>query len=312
MKRFESNRHEPETSGAANIMKHTQGSGQSSHQRQVSDDAAASLSYSEMASFTNSAPAEESPFHCQDKIDFTMKQLDFLEDEFVCCDSPNPLTLWYISYALRLPERKVERWFEIRRKSVKQTTKRKLPTSASNTQSTRQANAEAATSLPSTSSASSEQTTESSQDLEEEPKKPSRKRWAYSEEQNAGLQVAYDESRYLSNERAIALAIHFVLPFHRVQNWFRSCTRRRRAGLKQKRHEGNKQNQQSTLSSSVVALTSLHIHREDPSQHDGNEPHYFDGNLINENDQSNELASLDVYDVIHVLGDQQDDANEPI
>ncbi|CAK8680892.1 unnamed protein product [Clavelina lepadiformis] len=88
--------------------------------------------------------------------------------------------------------------------------------------------------------------------------------------------------------------------------------RRRRAGLKQKRHEGNKQNQQSTLSSSVVALTSSHIHRQDPSQHDGNEPQYFDGNLINENDQSNELASLDVYDVIHVLGDQQDDANEPI
>ena len=121
---------------------------------------------------------------------------------------------------------------------------------------------------------------------------------------NAGLQVAYDESRYLSNERTIALAVFFVLAFHRVQNWFGSCTRRRRAGLKQKRHEGNKQNQQSTSSSSVVALTSSHIHRQDPSQHDGNEPHYFDGNLINENDQSNELASLDVYDVIHVLGDQ--------
>ncbi|CAK8680888.1 unnamed protein product [Clavelina lepadiformis] len=179
----------------------------------------------------------------------------------------------------------VERWFEIRRKSIKQTTKRKFPTSASNTQST---------------------------NLAEEPKKPSRKRWAYSDEQNAGLQVAYDESRFLTNERTFALAIHFVLPFHRVQNWFRSCTRRRRAGLKQKRHEGNKQNQQSTSSSSVVALTSSHIHRQDPSQHDGNEPHYFDGNLINEIDQSNKLAPLDVYDVIHVLGDRQDDANEPI
>ena len=58
MKRFESNRHEPETSGAANIMKHTQGSGQSLHQRQVSDDAAASSSHSEMASLTNSTPGK--------------------------------------------------------------------------------------------------------------------------------------------------------------------------------------------------------------------------------------------------------------
>ncbi|CAK8680890.1 uncharacterized protein LOC143460977 isoform X1 [Clavelina lepadiformis] len=207
----------------------------------------------------------------------------------------------------------VERWFEIRRKSIKKTKKRKFPTFASNTQSTGQVNAEAANSLPSTSSASSEQLAECSQDLEEEPEKPSRKRWAYSEEQNAGLQVAYDESRYLSNERAIALGIHFVLPFHHVQNWFNSCTRRRRRDrLKQKRHEGNKQNQQSTSSSSVVALPPSLIHRQDASQLDGNEPHYLDGKLINKIDQSNELAPLDVSDVIYVLGDQQDDTNELI
>ncbi|XP_076814802.1 uncharacterized protein LOC143460977 isoform X3 [Clavelina lepadiformis] len=105
MKRFESNRHEPETSDVANIMKHWQGSfdeqhrihssyqGQSSHQRLVSDDAAASSSYSDMASLTNSAPAEESPFDCQDKIDFTMKQLNFLEDEFGYSESLKRLRL---------------------------------------------------------------------------------------------------------------------------------------------------------------------------------------------------------------------------
>ncbi|XP_076814797.1 uncharacterized protein LOC143460976 [Clavelina lepadiformis] len=323
MKKFETNRHEPETSSAANIMKYWQGisdeqhrihssyQGQSLHQRQVSDDAAASSSYSDLTSFTKSAPAEEIPFHCQDKIDFTMKQLDFLEDEFFCCDSPNPLRLWYISYALKVPEWMVERWFEIRRKSIKKTKKRKFPTSASNTQSTGQVNAEAATSLPSTSSASSEQLAESSQ--EGEPEKPSLKPYAFSAEQNAGLQVAYGVSRFLNKERTFALAIYFVIPVRRVENWFHNRTKILRAAyLKQKRLEKIQQNKQSASSSSVAALPSSHIHRQDPSQHDGNEPHYFDGNLINENNQSNELASLDVYDVIHVLGDQQDDANEPI
>ncbi|XP_076813552.1 uncharacterized protein LOC143460070 isoform X1 [Clavelina lepadiformis] len=302
MKRFESNRHELETSDAANIMKHTQGSfdeqhrihssyhGQSSHQRQVSDDAAASSSYSEMASFTNSAPAEEIPFDCRDQ-DFTMKQLDFLEDEFVYWESLQPLRLWYISCALKVPEWMVERWFEIRRKSIKQTSKRKFPTSASNTQSTGRRLL----------------------DLEEEPKKPSRKRWAYSDEQNAGLQVAYDESRFLTNERTIALAIYFVIPVRRVENWFHNRTRTRRgAYLKQKRLDKIQQNKQSTSSSSLAALPSSHIHRQDPSQQDGNELDYLDGNLTKKIDQSNELAPLDVYDVIHVLGDQQDDANEPI
>ncbi|CAK8680897.1 unnamed protein product [Clavelina lepadiformis] len=290
---------------------HSSYQSQSSHQRQVSDDAAASSSYSEMASLTNSAPAEESPFDCQDKIDFTMKQLDFLEDEFGYSESLKRLRLWYISYALRLPERKVERWFEIRRKSIKKTKKRKFPTFASNTQSTGQVNAEAATSLPSTSSASSEQPAESSQ--EGEPEKPSLKPYAFSAEQNAGLQVAYGVSRFLNKERTFALAIYFVIPVRRVENWFHNRTKiLRGAYLKQKRLEKIQQNKQSTSSSSLAALPSSHIHRQDPSQQDGNEPHYLDGNLINENDQSNELASLNVYDVIHVLGDQQDDEYEPI
>ncbi|CAK8680887.1 unnamed protein product [Clavelina lepadiformis] len=73
-------------------MKHTQGSGQSSHQRQVSDDAAASSSYSGLASFTNSAPAEEILFDRRDQ-DFTMKQMTFLEDEFVYLESLQPLRL---------------------------------------------------------------------------------------------------------------------------------------------------------------------------------------------------------------------------
>ncbi|CAK8680894.1 unnamed protein product [Clavelina lepadiformis] len=312
MKRFETNRHDPETSVAANITKHTQGSGQSSQQRQVIDDAAASSSYSETASFTNSAPAEGSPFDCQDKIDFTMKQLNFLEDEFVYCDSLQSLRLWYISCALKVSERNVERWFEIRRKSIKKKKKRKFPTSASNTQSTGQANAEAATSLPSTSSASSEQPAESSQDLEEEPEKSSWKPYAFSAEQNAGLQVAYRENPYLNDERTFALAIYFVIPVRHVDKWFHTRTRTRRgAYLKQKRLEEKQQNKQST-SSSFVALRSSHIHRQEPSQHDGNELGYLDRNFINKNDQSNELAPLDVSDVIHVLGDQQDDANEPI
>ena len=130
---------------------------------------------------------------------------------------------------------------------------------------------------------------------------------------NAGLQVAYDESRFLNKERTFALAIYFVIPVRRVENWFHNRTRiLRGAYLKQKRLEEKQQSKQRTSSSSVVALPSSLSHRQDPSQQDGNELHYLDGTLINENDQSNELASLDVYDVIHVLGDQQDDANEPI
>ncbi|XP_076811731.1 uncharacterized protein LOC143458760 [Clavelina lepadiformis] len=315
MKRFESNRHEPETSGAANIMKHTQGSGQSSHQRQVNDDAAASSSYSTLASFTNSAPAEESLFDCQDQIDFTLRQLDFLEDEFAYNQKLDLSTgrLAYLTSALRAPPGKIERWFENKHKSIKKKKKGKFSTSASNTQNTGQVNAEAATSLPSTSSASSEQPAESSQDLEEEPEKSSWKPYAFSAEQNAGLQVAYRENPYLNDERTFALAIYFIIPVRHVDKWFHTRTRTRRgAYLKQKRLEEKQRSKRSTSSSSVVALTSSHIHRQDPSQQDGNEPHYLDGTFIKKIDQSNELAPLDVSDVIHVLGDQQDDANEPI
>ena len=86
--------------------------------------------------FSSYFSTEESPFYCQDIIDFTMKQLNFLEDEFGYSQSLQLLRLWYISYALKVPEWMVERWFEIRRKSIKKTKNRKFPTSASNTQST--------------------------------------------------------------------------------------------------------------------------------------------------------------------------------